>query len=142
MVTANSRHRTSVDIFKWVYCSFSFQQNKIVCQVPALLNGHLRHLWVTIWIIAGWHQRNIADRLLVVSDALTTGKEGVKFDGDVIARLRSIESKLDALATTEPERAEPEPEAPAETAPVTGVTAIREALATARAALSIIESNL
>lgn len=86
----------------------------------------------------------IADRLLVVSDALTTGKEGVKFDGDVIARLRSIESKLDALAgdTTEPERAEPEPETPAETAPVTGATAIREALVTARAALSIIEANL
>ncbi len=86
----------------------------------------------------------IADRLLVVSDALTTGKEGVKFDGDVIARLRSIESKLDALAgdTTEPERAEPEPAIPAETAPVTGATAIREALATARAALSIIEANL
>ena len=93
----------------------------------------------------------IADRLLVVSDALTTGKEGVKFAGDVIARLRSIESKLDALAgdTTEPERAEPEPETPAETAPVTGATAIREALATARAALStaraalsIIEANL
>ena len=85
----------------------------------------------------------IADRLLVVSDALTTGKEGVKFDGDVIARLRSIESKFDALATTtEPERAEPEPETPAETAPVTGATAIREALATARAALSIIEANL
>gem|GEM_PF-789128 len=85
----------------------------------------------------------IADRLLVVSDALTTGKEGVKFDGDVIARLRAIESKLDALATTtEPERAEPEPETPAETAPVTGATAIREALATARAALSIIEANL
>lgn len=85
----------------------------------------------------------IADRLLVVSDALTVGKAGVKFDGDVIARLRSIESKLDALATTtEPERAEPEPEIPAETAPVTGATAIREALATARAALSIIEANL
>lgn len=85
----------------------------------------------------------IADRLLVVSDALTTGKEGVKFDGDVIACLRSIESKLDALATTtEPERAEPEPAIPAETAPVTGATAIREALATARAALSIIEANL
>ena len=85
----------------------------------------------------------IADRLLVVCDALTVGKEGVKFDGDVIARLRSIESKLDALATTtEPERAEPEPETPAETAPVTGATAIREALATARAALSIIEANL
>ena len=86
----------------------------------------------------------IADRLLVVCDALTVGKEGVKFDGDVIARLRSIESKLDALAadTTEPERAEPEPEIPAETAPVTGATAIREALATARAALSIIEANL
>ena len=85
----------------------------------------------------------IADRLLVVCDALTVGKEGVKFDGDVIARLRSIESKLDALATTtEPERAAPEPETPAETAPVTGATAIREALATARAALSIIEANL
>ena len=86
----------------------------------------------------------IADRLLVVCDALTVGKEGVKFDGDVIARLRSIESKLDALAgdTTEPERAEPEPAIPAETAPVTGATAIREALATARAALSIIEANL
>ena len=85
----------------------------------------------------------IAERLLVVSDALTVGKEGVKFDGDVIARLRSIESKLDALATTtEPERAEPEPATPAETAPVTGATAIREALATARAALSIIEANL
>ena len=85
----------------------------------------------------------IAERLLVVSDALTVGKEGIKFDGDVIARLRSIESKLDALATTtEPERAEPEPEILAETAPVTGATAIREALATARAALSIIEANL
>ena len=84
----------------------------------------------------------IAERTLVTADALTVGKEGVKFDGDVIARLRSIESKLDALATTEPERAEPEPEAPAETAPVTGATAIREALATARAALSIIEANL
>ena len=85
----------------------------------------------------------IADRLLVVSDALTVGKEGVKYDGDVIARLRAIESKLDALATTtEPERAEPEPAIPAETAPVTGATAIREALATARAALSIIEANL
>ena len=85
----------------------------------------------------------IADRLLVVSDALTVGKEGVKFDGDVIARLRSIESKLDALATTtEPERAESEPETPAEPAPVTGATAIREALATARAALTTIEANL
>lgn len=97
----------------------------------------------------------IADRLLVVSDALTTGKEGVKFDGDVIARLRSIESKLDALAgdTTEPERAEPEPETPAETAPVTGANAIRSACATIRSEqaahaayiesrLSIIEANL
>ena len=88
--------------------------------------------------------KEISQRTLVVCDALTVGKEGVKFDGDVIARLRSIESKLDALAgdTTEPERAEPEPETPAETAPVTGATAIREALATARAALSIIEANL
>ena len=96
----------------------------------------------------------IADRLLVVSDALTVGKEGVKFDGDVIARLRSIESKLDALATTtEPERAEPEPETPAEPAPVTGVNAIRSACAAIRSEqaahaayiegrLSIIESNL
>ena len=88
--------------------------------------------------------KEISRRTLAVSDALTVGKEGVKFDGDVIARLRSIESKLDALAadTTEPERAEPEPATPAETAPVTGATAIREALATARAALSIIEANL
>ena len=86
--------------------------------------------------------KEISRRTLVVSDALTVGKEGVKFDGDVIARLRSIESKLDAQATTEPERAEPEPETPAETAPVTGATAIREALATARAALSIIEASL
>ena len=85
----------------------------------------------------------IADRLLVVGDALTVGEEGVKFDGDVIACLRSIESKLEGLATTAgPERAEPEPAIPAETAPVTGATAIREALATARAALSIIEANL
>ena len=87
--------------------------------------------------------KEISQRTLVVCDALTGGKEGVKFDGDVIARLRSIESKFDALATTtEPERAEPEPVIPAETAPVTGATAIREALATARAALSIIEANL
>ena len=87
--------------------------------------------------------KQISSRTLTTADALTVGKEGVKFDGDVIARLRSIESKLDALATTtEPERAEPEPEIPAETAPVTGATAIREALATARAALSIIEANL
>ena len=86
--------------------------------------------------------KQISSRTLTTADALTVGKEGVKFDGDVIARLRSIESKLDALATTEPERAEPEPEAPADTAPVTGATAIREALATARAALSIIEANL
>ena len=95
----------------------------------------------------------IADRLLVVSDALTTGKEGVKFDGDVIARLRSIESKLDAQATTEPERAESEPETPAEPAPVTGANAIRSACAAIRSEqaahtayiesrLSIIESNL
>ena len=89
----------------------------------------------------------IADRLLVVCDALTVGKEGVKFDGDVIARLRSIESKLDALAgdTTEPERAE--------TAPVTGANAIRSACMAIRSEqaahaayiesrLSIIESNL
>lgn len=87
--------------------------------------------------------KEISQRTLVIGDALTTGKEGVKYDGDVIASLRVIESKIDSLAaTTEPERAEPEPEIPAETAPVTGATAIREALATARAALSIIEANL
>ena len=87
--------------------------------------------------------KQISSRTLTTADALTVGKAGVKFDGDVIARLRSIESKLDALATTtEPERAESEPETPAEPAPVTGATAIREALATARAALSIIEANL
>ena len=75
----------------------------------------------------------IADRLLVVCDALTVGKEGVKFDGDVIARLRSIESKLDALATTSvPERAEDE--TPAETAPVAGTEVIRAQLAAIRAA--------
>ena len=95
----------------------------------------------------------IAERTLVSADALTVGKEGVKFDGDVIARLRSIESKLDAQATTEPERAEPEPETPAETAPVTGANAIRSACAAIRSEqaahaayiesrLSIIESNL
>ena len=32
----------------------------------------------------------IAERTLVIADALTTGKAGVKFDGDVIACLRSI----------------------------------------------------
>ena len=97
----------------------------------------------------------IAERTLVAADALTVGKEGVKFDGDVIARLRSIESKLDALATdtTEPGRAEPEPATPAETAPVTGANAIRSACAAIRSEqaahaayiesrLSIIESNL
>lgn len=54
----------------------------------------------------------------------------------------SVMSRTLAGDTTEPERAEPEPATPAETAPVTGATAIREALATARAALSIIEANL
>ena len=83
----------------------------------------------------------IADRLLVVSDALTTGKEGVKFDGDVIARLRSIESKLDALATTtEPERAEPEPETPAE--PDASKEAIKVAVTAIRAAADAIEAQL
>ena len=81
----------------------------------------------------------IADRLLVVSDALTTGKEGVKFDGDVIARLRSIESKLDALATTtEPERAEPE--TPAE--PDASKEAIKAAVTAIRAAADAIEAQL
>ncbi len=95
----------------------------------------------------------IAERTLVIADALTVGKEGVKFEGDVITRLRSIESKFDALATTEPERAESEPETPAETAPVTGANAIRSAVAAIRSEqaahaayiegrLSIIESNL
>lgn len=84
----------------------------------------------------------IADRLLVVCDALTTGKEGVKFDGDVIARLRSIESKLDALAadTTEPERAEPEPETPAE--PDASKEAIKVAVTAIRAAADAIEAQL
>ena len=83
----------------------------------------------------------IAERLLVVSDALTVGKEGVKFDGDVIARLRSIESKLDALATTtEPERAEPEPEAPAE--PDASKEAIKAAVTAIRAAADAIEAQL
>ena len=82
----------------------------------------------------------IADRLLVVCDALTVGKEGVKFDGDVIARLRSIESKLDALAadTTEPERAEPE--TPAE--PDAGKEAIKAAVTAIRAAADAIEAQL
>lgn len=80
-------------------------------------------------------------RLLVVSDALTTGKEGVKFDGDVIARLRSIESKLDARATTtEPERAEPEPETPAE--PDASKEAIKVAVTAIRAAADAIEAQL
>ena len=83
----------------------------------------------------------IAERLLVVSDALTVGKEGVKFDGDVIARLRSIESKIDALATTtEPERAESEPEAPAE--PDASKEAIKTAVTAIRAAADAIEAQL
>ena len=83
----------------------------------------------------------IADRLLVVSDALTTGKAGVKFDGDVIARLRSIESKLDALATTtEPERAEPEPAIPAELD--ASKEAIKAAVTAIRAAADAIEAQL
>lgn len=83
----------------------------------------------------------IAERLLVVCDALTTGKEGVKFDGDVIARLRSIESKLDALATTtEPERAEPEPATPAE--PDASKEAIKVAVTAIRAAADAIEAQL
>lgn len=83
----------------------------------------------------------IAERLLVVSDALTVGKEGVKFDGDVIARLRSIESKLDALATTtEPERAKPEPETPAELD--ASKEAIKAAVTAIRAAADAIEAQL
>ena len=82
----------------------------------------------------------IAERTLVSADALTVGKEGVKFDGDVIARLRSIESKLDALATdtTEPERAEPE--APAE--PDASKEAIKVAVTAIRAAADAIEAQL
>ena len=84
--------------------------------------------------------KEISRRTLVVSDALTVGKEGVKFDGDVIARLRSIESKLDALAadTTEPERAEPE--TPAE--PDAGKEAIKAAVTAIRAAADAIEAQL
>ena len=85
----------------------------------------------------------IAERLLVVSDALTVGKEGVKFDGDVIARLRSIESKQDsvlAALSAEPERAEPEPEAPAE--PDASKEAIKAAVTAIRAAADAIEAQL
>ena len=83
----------------------------------------------------------IAERTLVIADALTVGKEGVKYDGDVIARLRSIESKFDALATTtEPERAEPEPEAPAE--PDASKEAIKAAVTAIRAAADAIEAQL
>lgn len=84
--------------------------------------------------------KEISQRTLVVCDALTGGKEGVKFDGDVIARLRSIESKLDALAadTTEPERAEPE--TPAE--PDAGKEAIKAAVTAIRAAADAIEAQL
>ena len=85
--------------------------------------------------------KEISQRTLVVCDALTGGKEGVKFDGDVIARLRSIESKLDALATTtEPERAEPEPETPAE--PDASKEAIKAAVTAIRAAADAIEAQL
>lgn len=87
--------------------------------------------------------------LAIISDALTSGypanpDAGIEErpPGAIYTLLTSIESKLDTKATTEPERAEPEPATPTETAPVTGATAIREALATARAALSIIEANL
>ena len=82
----------------------------------------------------------IAERTLVTADALTAGKEGIKFDGDVIARLRSIESKLDALATdtTGPERAEPE--TPAE--PDASKEAIKAAVTAIRAAADAIEAQL
>lgn len=84
----------------------------------------------------------IAERTLVSADALTVGKEGVKYDGDVIARLRSIESKLEGLAadTTEPERAEPEPETPAE--PDASKEAIKVAVTAIRAAADAIEAQL
>lgn len=86
--------------------------------------------------------KEISQRTLVVSDALTVGKEGVKFDGDVITRLRSIESKLEGLAadTTEPERAEPEPETPAE--PDASKEAIKAAVTAIRAAADAIEAQL
>ena len=85
----------------------------------------------------------IAERTLVAADALTVGKEGVKFDGDVIARLRSIESKQDsvlAALSAEPERAESEPETPAE--PDASKEAIKAAVTAIRAAADAIEAQL
>ena len=99
--------------------------------------------------------------LAIISDALTSGypanpDAGIEErpPGAIYTLLTSIESKLDALATTtEPERAESEPATPAEPAPVTGANAIRSACAAIRSEqaahtayiegrLSIIESNL
>ena len=83
----------------------------------------------------------IAERLLVVSDALTVGKEGVKYDGDVIARLRAIESKIDALAAPAAAPAEPEPVTPVEPAPVDDKAAIKaKAAALVRAAADAIDA--
>ena len=97
--------------------------------------------------------------LQIISDALTAGYSAdpdaeieARPAGHIYTLLASIESRLDALATTSvPERAEDE--TPAETTPVTGANAIRSACAAIRSEqaahtayietrLSIIESNL
>ena len=85
--------------------------------------------------------KEISQRTLVVSDALTTGKEGVKFDGDVIARLRAIESKIDSLTAPAAAPAEPEPVTPVEPAPVDDKAAIKaKAAALVRAAADAIDA--
>ena len=83
----------------------------------------------------------IAERTLVTADALTVGKEGVKYDGDVIARLRSIESKIDSLTAPAAAPAEPEPATPVEPAPVDDKAAIKaKAAALVRAAADAIDA--
>ena len=83
--------------------------------------------------------RQISSQTLTTADALTVGKEGVKFDGDIIARLRAIEEKLDKLGTgTVPDSSTPTDP----TVPVVGTEAIRSAVAAARAALDTIEAQL
>ena len=83
----------------------------------------------------------IAERTLVSADALTVGKEGVKFDGDVIARLRAIESKIDSLTAPAAAPAEPEPVTPVEPAPVDDKAAIKaKAAALVRAAADAIDA--